>query len=415
MTLNHSNSLNFHRRLSIKTLKWSILLLIPLETIYLAKLEIVHNIFLALKIIFDVIVIFKITQRGIGKRMPAVWLFVFYQACLLLSTIVNSGSVLAQGEITLTTCCFVLFFDYMMKTDAKSGIRALFFSFELLVYINFILLLVYPEGIEIQGGRGVWLFGQANDTTTYITCAFMLSLLYSYYGLQRRRQMTIRSFALFIVCLLSTGLTGSATSIVGMAFMLLFLMAYKVCNIKIDPFWGVIGSGVIFIAFIVLRLQDRFQYFFVNILNRTTTFSNRLRLWDMAFMWFSQKPFFGYGVEKEAALSTSFFGYSTPHNKILYTAYQGGIVLTFIFIAILVYAIVKIRKQKNKFAAIVMAGSCCALLVQMQFESYTGITFWIPFLCGMYIDQIVRLRDEEYVGKSKRIVLWKKSNVFYTS
>ena len=399
MTIERSTKFLLH----FKTLRWSFLLLIPFETPYLAKIEIVDNIFFYLKILFAVIVISMVTRAGIKKKAPAVWLFSFYQGILLLSTILNSGAVVAQGFNALITCCFVLFFDYMMNKDSKSGIRALMFSFELLIYINFVLLLVYPKGIALQGGRGVWLFGQANDSTLYINNAFLFAMLYLHY-IARNKVSKIRSFVLIFVCIISTVLTGSATSIVGLVPIILFLCIYKMWGINVNPFVGIGASAGIFFLFVILRAQEVFAYLIEVLLHRSLTFSNRLRLWDMAILWISKKPVLGYGVEARIELSNRFMGFGTPHNKILYTAYQGGVVLVIVFVIIIIYAAIKTKKYSGKNAAIVITAFSFAYLIQMQFESYTVITFWIPFLCGLYIDKILKLRWDDYAGKTRNAV-----------
>ncbi|MDY4669439.1 MAG: hypothetical protein SO415_05515 [Oliverpabstia sp.] len=380
-------------RISPKELYWFVLLILPMKTVYMTKIEVIDTLFFWGELAFDIIVLFILFLREKYKINYSVIFFICYQVIVLGSTVYNGGEILAQGEHALTFSCLILFIDYIIQTDTKKAISSFLMLFEFLVYLNFILLLVYPEGIYLLGGRGVWLFGQANDSTLYFTCALMIAFLYSYYVKKKDDFLTFRSLILTVICVISTILTDSSTSTVGIILMMAVILAYSIFKISISPNYGLLAGIGIFVGFIILRLQEYFQSFIVNILHRSITFSNRTRIWDSAFYYIAQKPMLGYGMESRIDAGNRFLGNSTPHNKILYTTYLGGILLLFIFIIIIIYTIKKLNQYSKSAAKAFITGPIIALLIQMQFESYTLFPFWIPFLFGMYIEQIVSLRD----------------------
>ena len=327
-----------------------------------------------------------------GKAVMGIFLI---ESCSLISTFYNGGySLKSLGMNEIILLSFVIFLDYMFETDVSGALSVLTLHYEILVYINLLTVILFPQGLYNQGtGRNYWFLGQVNQTVLYIIPAILLELLYSRY-VRNKRTPGIRAWGMIFAGSITLLCVWSATALVGMLIfggLICWGLFYRQA-VKLN-----IGAGlsiVTFLAFVVFRLQNYFSFFIVNVLHRNLSFSTRTEIWDSAFGYISKKLLLGYGMES-IEQATERFGYMTPHNRYLYLCYQGGIVMLIMFFCFLAGGDRILQKAEKTKAAVYISACVCTFLVMMQFESYNTTLFYVPFILMFHADKFSESRKEQ--------------------
>ena len=110
-------------------------------------------------------------------------------------------------------------------------------------------------------------------------------------------------------------------------------------------------------------------------LSKDTTFSNRTELWANAVYKIKQNPWIGFGVQN-VEWNDEYLGGSGPHNFLLLLLLQGGQLLCFSFIAIVLYAIKHALQTPTKTTSIGIMG-LGALFIMSLFEAYNIIQVFL--------------------------------------
>lgn len=369
----------------MESIIWFLLLLFNFEPPYFKELADVNKIYMlgrfGVVYLFLILLIMKWRSYRPGKFALSI---LGLEGCFFFSTLYNgSYSLRAFCLNEITTLVFVFFIDYMFSADMKKTISVLTLHYEILVYGNMITVFLFPEGLyNLGSGRNYWLLGQVNQIILYVLPAMILELLYSRY-VRKKRYPGIRVYLLAASGIVTAVVVWSATAIVGMAVFLGILLLGCTAGIYVDMKYGILVSVIIFIAFVIFRVQDMFAYVIVNILHRNLTFSTRTEVWDKALDCIWQKVILGYGAETpEQAINH--FGYLTPHNRYLYMLYQGGAVMLGAFTAVLLKGASALKRAEGTRAAVYVGAGMIALLIMMQFESYNATVFYVPLALLFY-------------------------------
>ena len=345
---------------------------------------------------------FTIMERTRCTPIQFIWAVVIYEVILVFRTLVCGGALVSALIAAGSLIVLVMALNYMLSSDAKGTLNILMLIFELIIYCNFATVILFPKGLyHIREGaeRFYWLVGHQNATILYVLCAIVIAVLFSKYGAENDgKKFRLRSVLLIFVSCATIVIIWSATAIVGL-FVFGLLLLFNRKGVKLSVRIAILFSLLLFLGIVVFRMQDYFSVIIVNVLHRDVTFTNRTVIWDKAMECIQQHPILGYGVEL-SKVAKQRFGYNTTHNKYLYTLYQGGGLLVVSFLSVL-YSVTKpLKKHAGSIAAIVITASIWALLIQMQFESYTLTVFYIPFILAGQLDNIIGAKSPP-AGKVK--------------
>lgn len=386
-------------RVSKKEIGWFFLLIFFFNTTYLSRFSLLENIFNYGRVAVLFVILLMIV-KNIQNFHPS-GLFILlsvYEVYLICITFYRGGALITSITSAMAMMGFVLIIEFLGKRDLRVLLNVLMLIFELLIYANFVVMLLFPEGLYNTGGtRKYWLFGHQNGISLYVLCAIVVSVLWSYFtpsekgaSLRYGKHFQIciggngilkpRALALIGISILSIIWVWSATSVAGLAVLAITLILTRM-KIRLNMKQAIIVSIVFFFGFVILRVQDNFAFIIETVLKRNLTFSARTAIWDNALYYISRRPVFGYGVEM-TSVATERFGFNTTHCKYLYTMYQGGTILVIFFLFILLYISNLVKKVRSEMAVIFIAYSW-AILIQMQFESYTEPIFYLPFILAL--------------------------------
>lgn len=309
-----------------------------------------------------------------------------YEVLLVANTWIQKGAFETAVESMYKTIGLILILNYWLLQNADDVIKVLMIVFEMLIYTNSVLMLLFPQGLYNQSAgqtKFYWLFGHQNQTILYVLCAILVAVLY-HYCIYSGRLFCVRSLLLILAGIWMIVYAWSATAMMGIAIVFGMMFLYKI-KIHLGVTTGIAFSFLIFLGIIIFRQQSFFSWLITNVLHRSMTFSGRTGIWDKALDCIKGAVIWGYGYENWR-MAKSRFGFNTPHNRYLYILYQGGIVLFIVFLLMLFLVAKEIKDAENTLLKSVAVGCICALLVQMQFESYTNILFYVPFILAVNIN-----------------------------
>lgn len=301
-----------------------------------------------------------ILKYGISKLFILICLF---WSIFILSTFINKG-----GDITSAAKPFITTFILCSTFDMNKNTRHIFlqtFSFylEVLIFINFLTIVIFPKGLYlIIGNENPHFFlGHRNNSIEYIIPAICSKMLLNF---MNNKKNTFSSFLLFIIAILTVILTWSANAILVVAFLVFSLM---LPTEKIMPkilnafnFFVIYLSSCILI--IIYRLQEKFEWLIVGILHKSLDFTYRTYIWDKALKWIKKSPFIGYGYENEILKRSKISHPNSCHNYMLDFFYMGGIVLVIDLLLCLFLIFNKLKNNKT-WASKILSYTLCGYFI----------------------------------------------------
>ena len=325
------------------------LILIPFfKTDFIARFQFVSTLFNVLKILSIGFIILTVCKKKyLSKKMQLLFIF---GLTIIIPTVIYHGDKSAAFNYFISLWCLSYLVDTLNKNAKFLG--TLLFMFEIFIYINFITMLLYPSGMYSTGTvyTGIasqnWFLGFKNILICYFLPAYIVSYLY-----MNITGKKVRTIILTVIIFISTLISGSTTTLIGMTILLFFSIfaffqkKYKIFNFKNY----IIFSVVLFFSIIIFRLQNLFEFLIVGILNKDLSFTNRIELWDITLNAIRNKPIIGHGWETSAVRHLMYNSSTiiTAHNQILEYLYLGGITSIISLLVILKVTNRDLKKHYN--------------------------------------------------------------------
>lgn len=303
-----------------------------------------------------------------------------FQLIILVATFLNDGDIKTVIFDTIQVIATAIIIEIGLQNKKNSLIKSLLFIYEILLTINLITIFLYPNGMyvhPISHFRTNWFLGHDNNHIVYILSGIMVSFIYSYI---EGKKVKARTIYLLIISIISIIVRKSATSIIGLSLLLLYVIFKKyIDRIKIANIYTyIITSFVVSISIVIFRIQNIFKYIIVDILHKDITFTGRTYIWDMVLKYIESKPILGYGYEDGLIRQAKYkyIGAVHTHNQLLEIIYQGGSIALLVFIFIIVLIAKELYEYKdNKIAHLI---------------SWTLFTYFIMVITEVFsIDRII--------------------------
>jgi O-antigen ligase len=322
--------------------------------------------------------------------------WIFY----VVNTFLHPSDVGITPVFTLmNVMIFLLLGTKYWTQDIRSSLKGLIYIFSALVYINAILLILYPEGLWVdpdwvdRGNPTRYLFGNQNQTGFICFLAIATQCIYTFAYNEGRTNLIL----LIIVSLASVLFLGSMTSAIGIILM----TAYIVCHrfFKNTKTWLLAFAVIYTIVFIfIIWYGNDIEHvkwataFVEDTLSKDTTFSKRTLIWANAVDLIKESPLTGYGIQNTEWNDEHLEG-SGAHNLMVMLLLNGGFVFCLSFVYIVVYAIREALTVHSKVTTAAIM-SLCVLFVMAFFEAYSIIYFFL-YLQIVYYSSSIHKQIEE--------------------
>ena len=344
-----------------------------IEPQYFTQLPSVDQVYSIFKLLSIGIILFMIILSPIiNKFSVSIFLFLLLD---IFATIFSDGQVnqMVINALTIITLVSIMF--YSNKYDSLNFLWSARLIFDLLIIINFVSMILYPEGLyNFESINAHYFLGHRNVMMRTLYPGVFFDLMYR---IKKNNKLSFFNIIIILIVGASIFMAWAATAIVSyILFLLLFIIFYRrqsrLCSIK----GSIILSLIIFITLVLFRIQDIFSFLIEDVLKKDMTFTGRTYLWDAIMKHFGDSPLIGNGLENLETISAKLFSftvYDSAHNFYLDTIYQNGIIgfaiILFVFIS---------------FAFIVdsnVSGKMKALMVSIMF-GYAIMVNFEPFING---------------------------------
>ncbi|MCR5050666.1 MAG: O-antigen ligase family protein, partial [Paludibacteraceae bacterium] len=193
-------------------------------------------------------------------------------------------------------------------------LRAIVVSMSFCIYLNFLLLCIYPEGIWYVDSTWYYLLG---GNYNQMGRTIIPALTIAGYYLIRYNHMRTNFIALITCSLLTLLYVNSKTSILGIVILLAF---YLIKSNSLRKWMGitfVIGFLTFQTMAVFVQLDfsenEYIAYFVEEVLHKDLTFTNRTKVWAKCLLLIQESPIIGYGHQSENWYSGQ-LGVTTAHN-----------------------------------------------------------------------------------------------------
>lgn len=343
---------------------------------------IVSRLIQAIELLFFVAIAIQFAKKPQQRSQFNMSVNIWWGLYTALTYAFASGMGLTPLFKWLNIFIFLLLGSCYWKDNFQDNLKYIAIAFSILIYLNAILLIIYPHGIWIdtewvgRGDAARYLFGNYNQIGLVCLLGITAQAMYSLSSGEGKKNLIL----LLIISIASVLKVGSMTSAVGLCILAIYICTYKVIKRPQVFFWI---FAVLYVAFFVgiiwlgnsideIRLVS---HFVEGVLSKDSSFSSRTDIWNNAVELIKESPIYGYGVQN-VEWNDSHLGGSGTHNLWLLLLLQGGFILWFIFHFILIFVIVRAKKSHITHTTIGIV-SLCILMLMSLFEAYNMVQVFL--------------------------------------
>lgn len=311
------------------------------------------------------------------------WLF---YTCLAFTT---AGMGLTPIFKWLNIILMLLLGACYWQNDPVNNYRYISIVFSLLIYLNAILLAIYPNGLWVDyewigtGDSRRFLFGNYNQMGFVCLLGITAQAMYTF-ATKRGR------FNLFLLILVSLGTVysvGSMTSTVGLSLFTIYILIHRI--IKRPKIYLTIFI-LIYITFFLVFIWagnsieeiDLLTRFIEDALSKDTTFTRRTDIWSNAVYKIQQSPWLGHGIQN-TEWNLTHLDASGPHNLWLMLLLQGGLILCSAFIYVVSFVIKTALRATTPVGNVAVVAICIYFIMSL-FEAYNIVQTFLLLQLAYY-------------------------------
>lgn len=339
---------------------------------------------LVLLVILAFLFLHYLRKKTISK---IVFFIILYSVYLLIDGYFHGAGLQLNLVMTqLRIIAMAMIFRYGIEIKVIDCLRIFSIVTGLLVLLNFISVIVFPQGLYITEvyDKGNWLFGYKNTAIYIILPAICVSAAYS---IMAYKKYNIYVLMLFIISILTQILSDCKTGIVGLAYLGFLLLIIrkkdlpKFLNLKTE----IILILLMIVSIVSTSIIDNLNEYII-VLGEEKSLLSRFEVWERAIELFMKSPVFGYGLQstegyrKIINLDLGYTMFSHPHNYILYLLLQGGLIGICLVVYLFYLLGKKCKKHNNLYMARLLIVMYMIFFILGITESMTGAILLLPIL-----------------------------------
>lgn len=357
-----------------------LLIFLPVSDLFYGNplIKIAVNINYAYILGFITIMVAAKQMRIFGKSKI---LMIFFLV-MTISTFVNSGIDIDKFISLLKMAIIILFIAAQWERNSQELISTVENVLLMLVFANFISLLLYPNGVyeyfmpNQWGGGEVdrqWILEQKNSFSYY--CIILLAVSSIRCSALKMKIWDRKWILEYLICIASVVISKSSTGTIVLLVELIYLALYRLIG-KENRFNSKFMTLAISCVYIIFVSGN--TALFGNVIHaltgKSSDLSTRLIIWKNSFDYISQRPILGggYTFEDEFQSILGNLHFSSTHNMIVQIMFYGGIALLAVFIYTVVHLVRNVSIIKEQKIAYIVFGSVLMILIEGLTESLVG-------------------------------------------
>lgn len=330
------------------------------------------------------------------NRVSKFWLLCFsFQGVLITTSLINgvydskiiTNMLIATSLVMMTELCvcscFNEYINQLWRIDAA------------LVFINFLLALVFPNGLKLatlykNTTNPLFFLGIDNALASQlIPFIFLATLKWAMNVKNKRQRNNLKLVGAYVIALATLMIAGTATGMFVAAVFIIMSIQFTIIKKSKVHYKLAIGVYAFFFIIIIVLQSNNFVVDFISgMLGRSATFTGRSLLWKMAIDEIMEKPFLGYGYT--AGNINVWGGMFSSHNMFLEIILQGGLFSFVLFIAITLFGIKRNMKSPIWLSNTVFLAIFCMLLrglMEASIPVFYYVTITIAYNAPYLIEQ----------------------------
>lgn len=370
--------------ISKQTLLYSVAFFFLLKADYFSYMGILTTLYnYGFVITFCIIALYELTRMNHSSLKVLILLSILFPIMVGISYGVEL--TLPLFVPSLQAIGLTLLIGRGIRQNFMQCMKALALVLGIYVYLNLASIILVPEGLygsdELYAGS-YWLLGYKNVMIRFLLPAVFINAVYAVYETGR---YTLRTYLLVIAAIATEILVDCKTGLVGILIMVFMMIVFS--RDKLPRFFklrnGIIVVVLISAALIGTNIIDAFSGV-LSYLGETLSVYNRQLVWARAGQLIMESPFWGYGLRTNQGyrdlinLSLGWTYFSHPHNYIMYTLIQGGLIGFSFIVSVFAKAGKMCALDKDNFGAKMLIIMYIAFFVMGLTESLVGASLLLP-------------------------------------
>lgn len=249
-----------------------------------------------------------------------------------------------------------LYLELSLRNNARKTISILNCVFFILLAINFLTLLIFPNGMYNDSlYDNNWFFQYDNMHILYYYAALIVSFSNNFF----RKKNTIIFYLEIIMIVFGIIKCFSATTLISFSLFIILIICSKL-KLKNEKNRknSIKNSVILMFSYLLINfsitlfnIQKYFAWFIEKILHKSITLSSRVPLWESVFRYINLRPILGYGIESANEFSKHFGieSYTHAHNTIFDVWYKSGLFGLISFLLLVFIPLMNLNKFSNCF------------------------------------------------------------------
>ena len=342
------------------------------------------------QLIVGVIILFLFVKERLWKKTsPLFILFAALLGLMCLASALNGAGLKRALEYAFATLLFGLLTEYGILTDLRRYLQAEMGFFGALLILNLLSVLIFKNGMyNYLQFSACWLLGYKSGHIPYQLAFLIFAVIYTTVCDKKRTYLVYIGLAL---TLLSAFLVRNMTAILVLVPITIIIVIPKILNLtKVMNILTYTGIGLVLnLVLVVFRRLDLFYWLIVDILHKRPDLSYRLIIWDGAVKAIKEHPILGHGYQTYAYPGIG----ETTHNQYMEMLYKAGIIGLIIFLAILVFVIIRLFQERKTQVAKWIALFTGAFFFMFVVEQYAFSFFFYLFLFAYHCKDLQSFAD----------------------
>lgn len=384
-----------------KSTIFQFLLMFPfMEPALFREIGVIHNFYMAYKILVTGIVILMYTLNKV-KPSKVLILISIYEFIILFSTIINSGNIIGVFSNVIATISVCALIEYYIKKNTASISTIIYYTFALFTIINMFDVFITSILSEVSFEGYVFFLGKDNR----FVFIFLPMIAMGAISIKLRNKNKLFLVLVSAIAFLTLLYSWSVAAALVMGALTIYLMLTDVNNSKSPKLTLPIYFLLIIIfniLIVFMQVQFYFYDFIVNVLHKDVSLSGRIFLWEIGIEKILQSPFIGYGVN-EYAVSKLLDGLVHFHNYFINMLYQSGFLNMIVFVLMNIIVMIKTHNYKSSYVYKVVSTLIFVSLVLSVFDTLDYTFFYVFYIILYNIDYIEK---NEFKMHPEKNIVW---------
>lgn len=357
-----------------------LLVLLPVSDLFYGNVIIKGAIYINYAYMLYYVAVRLITKKISTFRYAKIMMLYF--GVISIATIINSGFDIGKFIALAKILIVILFVAGQWERNPMDLISTMENALLVLIFANFISLLLFPNGIYVyfmpnQWGGGEidkqWILEQKNSFSYYAILLLAFSLIRC--TAWNKKIFDRKLVFEYLICTASVLIAKSSTGSIVLLTELVYLLLYPILGkeSRFNSKFMTVAISCIYIVF-VSGNTSVFGNIIYALTGKSSDLSTRLIIWKNSFEYIAKHPIIGggytFGDEFQNLLGNLHF--SSTHNMIVQIMFFGGVILLAVFIYIVVRLIKNISDIKERKIAYVVFGIILMILMEGLTESLVG-------------------------------------------